>query len=45
MEIVDDPVFAVEGFRYSDEPQTILLVAHHLVMDVICWRVIWHELG
>ncbi|KAF3900220.1 hypothetical protein GY631_0170 [Trichophyton interdigitale] len=45
MDIVNGPVFAVDVFSSLNEDQTILMSAHHLVMDLVSWRVIWHELS
>ncbi|KAI0005257.1 hypothetical protein F4779DRAFT_50368 [Xylariaceae sp. FL0662B] len=38
------PVFAVDAFTLSDGRQVVLLSAHHLVVDLVSWRIIWHDL-
>ncbi|CRK07902.1 hypothetical protein BN1708_009770 [Verticillium longisporum] len=38
------PVFAVEHFRTPDSQQLIYLVAHHLVIDQLSWRILIHDL-
>ncbi|KAM0520875.1 hypothetical protein ACHAP9_003600 [Verticillium nonalfalfae] len=42
--IENGPVFAVEHFRTPDGQQLIYLVAHHLVIDQISWRILIHDL-
>ncbi|KPM35145.1 Nonribosomal peptide synthetase 12 [Neonectria ditissima] len=39
----DGPVFAVEHVK-NDNEQTLYLTAHHLVVDLISWRIIVHDL-
>ncbi|KAF7536609.1 hypothetical protein G7Z17_g13017 [Cylindrodendrum hubeiense] len=39
----DGPVFAVEHVR-NDNEQLLYLVAHHLVVDLISWRIMVHDL-
>ncbi|KAK7421486.1 hypothetical protein QQX98_002185 [Neonectria punicea] len=39
----DGPVFAVEHVK-NDKEQTLYLTAHHLVVDLISWRIIVHDL-
>ncbi|KAK2601699.1 hypothetical protein QQS21_004774 [Conoideocrella luteorostrata] len=38
------PVFAVDVFALPDDRQVLLLTAHHLVVDLVSWRIIWHDL-
>ncbi|CAI0642378.1 unnamed protein product [Colletotrichum noveboracense] len=38
------PVFAVEHFRTHDGQQLVYLLAHHLVVDMMSWRIIIHDL-
>ena len=45
LDLVDGPVFAVDLFNSVDAPQTMLTSAHHVIMDLVSWRVIWHELS
>ncbi|KAM0334989.1 hypothetical protein ACHAQA_000023 [Verticillium albo-atrum] len=44
IDIENGPVFAVEHFRTPDGQQLIYLVAHHLVIDQLSWRIIIHDL-
>ncbi|MBE3049229.1 AMP-binding protein, partial [Candidatus Bathyarchaeota archaeon] len=39
------PVFAAELIRTTDDQQMLFLAAHHLVVDLISWRVIVHDLN
>ncbi|KAH6986345.1 hypothetical protein BKA56DRAFT_670510 [Ilyonectria sp. MPI-CAGE-AT-0026] len=39
----DGPVFAVEHVQ-NDNEQMLYLVAHHLVVDLISWRIMVHDL-
>lgn len=41
---ITGPVFAVDVFNSPTEDQTLLMSAHHLVMDLVSWRIVWHEL-
>ncbi|KAF2716895.1 acetyl-CoA synthetase-like protein [Polychaeton citri CBS 116435] len=38
------PVFAVDLFHLLNGDQALLMTAHHLVIDLVSWRVIWHDL-
>lgn len=38
------PVFAAELIRTTDEQMMLYVVAHHLVVDLISWRVVVHDL-
>jgi hypothetical protein len=42
---INGPVFAADVFQGSDEPQTLLTSAHYLAIDLVSWRVVWHELS
>ncbi|EFE30955.1 uncharacterized protein ARB_02149 [Trichophyton benhamiae CBS 112371] len=44
LDILNGPVFAADLFNLEDESQRLFLVAHHLVVDLVSWRIIWHEL-
>lgn len=44
LDLVHGPVFAVDLFNGAKEQQTLLMSAHHVLMDLVSWRVIWHEL-
>ncbi|KAI8952013.1 acetyl-CoA synthetase-like protein [Xylaria longipes] len=39
------PVFAVDVFDNKDNAQTLLMSAHHVVMDLVSWRILWYELS
>ena len=43
LDIQNGPVFAVDVFL-SDKRSAILLSAHHLVIDLVSWRIIWHDM-
>ncbi|KAJ3536859.1 hypothetical protein NM208_g6548 [Fusarium decemcellulare] len=43
-DIQNGPVFAVDAFRLFDGQQVMLLSAHHLVVDLVSWRIIWNDL-
>lgn len=45
LDLINGPVFAVDIFNAGNEPQTLLMSAHHVMMDLVSWRVVWHELG
>ncbi|KAJ5728906.1 acetyl-CoA synthetase-like protein [Penicillium malachiteum] len=45
MNIRTGPVFSVVLFSVTNtNTQYILFTAHHLVIDLVSWRVIWHDL-
>jgi amino acid adenylation domain-containing protein/non-ribosomal peptide synthase protein (TIGR01720 family) len=44
LSLTHGPVFAVDVFNGAGE-QTLLMSAHHIVMDLVSWRVIWHDLS
>lgn len=44
LDIEVGPVFAVDYFTSESGDQFLFLVAHHLVVDLISWRVILHDL-
>jgi amino acid adenylation domain-containing protein len=37
------PIFAVDVFQKHDEGQVLLLSAHHLIIDLVSWRIIWRD--
>lgn len=45
LDLINGPVFAVDIFNANNEPQTLLMSAHHVMMDLVSWRIVWHELG
>ncbi|KAF2276611.1 nonribosomal peptide synthase [Westerdykella ornata] len=40
LDIVRGPVFAAELFNIGAEDQILFITAHHLVVDVVSWRII-----
>ena len=44
LDILQGPLFAADLFTIQDEQQALLLTAHHLVIDLVSWRIIWHDL-
>ncbi|KAF2020287.1 acetyl-CoA synthetase-like protein [Aaosphaeria arxii CBS 175.79] len=40
LDIVQGPLFAVQMFNTKDDGQILFIVAHHLVVDVVSWRII-----
>lgn len=44
LNIEDGPVFAVAHFSTADGHQMIYLAAHHLVVDLVSWRLIIRDL-
>ncbi|KAJ3498686.1 hypothetical protein NLG97_g931 [Lecanicillium saksenae] len=38
------PVFAADLFTMPDGRQTVILSAHHLVIDLVSWRIIWNDI-
>lgn len=43
LNLQDGLVFAVDVFQEPSEGQVVLLSAHHAVVDLVSWRVIWHD--
>ncbi|QUC20481.1 uncharacterized protein UV8b_04722 [Ustilaginoidea virens] len=43
-DIRSGPVFACDLFNLPDGSQLVTLSAHHLVVDLVSWRVIWADL-
>ncbi|KAJ5770020.1 uncharacterized protein N7511_002071 [Penicillium nucicola] len=44
LDIQMGPVFAVEHFTIPRQQSLFFLVAHHLVIDLVSWRIIFQEL-
>ncbi|KAF5854727.1 hypothetical protein ETB97_012913, partial [Aspergillus alliaceus] len=44
LDIQDGPLFAVDLINTCEEGQYIFLVAHHLVIDLVSWRIILDDL-
>ncbi|CAJ2505645.1 Uu.00g130390.m01.CDS01 [Anthostomella pinea] len=45
LDIQKGPVFAADLFNGQDEDQSLLLSAHHIIIDLVSWRVIWHDIS
>ena len=44
LDIEDGPLLAVDNFYMEDGGQFLSLLAHHLVIDLVSWRIILHDL-
>ncbi|KAK2825760.1 NRPS, partial [Arthroderma sp. PD_2] len=44
LDIRHGPLFACDLFNVADYPQVVVLSAHHLVVDLVSWRIIWSDL-
>jgi amino acid adenylation domain-containing protein/non-ribosomal peptide synthase protein (TIGR01720 family) len=44
MKILKGPLFKVDLFNFGEEKQMISLIAHHLIIDMVSWRVILQNL-
>ncbi|VUC29699.1 unnamed protein product [Clonostachys rosea] len=44
LSILSGPVFAADIFSIPGEQQSLLLTAHHLIIDLMSWRIIWHDI-
>jgi non-ribosomal peptide synthase protein (TIGR01720 family) len=44
LDIVNGPLFTVDLFSIDGEDQAVLLTAHHLIVDLVSWRIIWHDI-
>ncbi|KAJ6446710.1 AMP-binding domain-containing protein [Purpureocillium lavendulum] len=38
------PVFSCDLFQIPDRSQMIILSAHHAVVDLVSWRIIWNDI-
>lgn len=41
---IDGPVFSADYVRVSEDDRRLYLVAHHLVVDLVSWRIMIHDL-
>ena len=41
---IHGPLFAVELFNVADGTQLLFMTGHHLVIDLVSWRIILHDL-
>lgn len=44
LNVFKGPVFAAQHIRTQDNRQLLYLVAHHLVVDLVSWRILLHDL-
>ncbi|POR39231.1 Nonribosomal peptide synthetase, partial [Tolypocladium paradoxum] len=44
LNVFKGPVFAAQHIRTRDNRQLLYLVAHHLVVDLVSWRILLHDL-
>jgi non-ribosomal peptide synthase protein (TIGR01720 family) len=44
LDIEHGPVFAFDLFIISDGSQILVLSSHHLVIDLVPWRIIWNDI-
>ncbi|EGD86453.1 hypothetical protein H112_07392 [Trichophyton rubrum D6] len=44
LDIQKGPLFACDLFHIPNYPQVVILSAHHLVVDLVSWRIIWGDL-
>ena len=44
LDIQKGPVFAVDLFNMKEAEQQLFLVAHHLVIDLVSWRIVLQDL-
>ncbi|KAG9251659.1 uncharacterized protein F5Z01DRAFT_727838 [Emericellopsis atlantica] len=41
---INGPIFSAEHIRAGDNQQFIFLVAHHLAIDLVSWRIVIHDM-
>ncbi|KAF1362226.1 hypothetical protein EJ07DRAFT_108785 [Lizonia empirigonia] len=39
------PLFVADLFSKEGEEQSLLLSAHHIIIDLVSWRIIWHDIS
>ncbi|KHN96131.1 non-ribosomal peptide synthetase [Metarhizium album ARSEF 1941] len=44
LDIEHGPVFACDFFNIAGDVQLVTLSAHHLVVDLVSWRIIWGDI-
>ncbi|KFX97278.1 hypothetical protein V490_02860 [Pseudogymnoascus sp. VKM F-3557] len=44
LDIEQGPLFAIDLYNIPDNNQIVLLSAHHLVIDLVSWRIIWNDI-
>ncbi|KAH8599075.1 hypothetical protein B0O99DRAFT_504970 [Bisporella sp. PMI_857] len=43
IDITQGPIFSVDYFDVAGNDSMMYLVAHHLVIDLVSWRIIWRD--
>ncbi|KAF4965254.1 hypothetical protein FSARC_6933 [Fusarium sarcochroum] len=44
IDITNGPIFSIDWFNVLGEDSMMFMTAHHLVVDLVSWRVIWRDL-
>ncbi|KAM4055831.1 AMP-binding enzyme [Hirsutella rhossiliensis] len=44
IDIREGPVFACDVFQIDGGDQVLVLSAHHLVIDLVSWRIVWSDI-
>lgn len=44
LSIVNGPVFSVDYFDSTNSGLNVLFTAHHLIIDLVSWRIIWQDM-
>ncbi|KJZ74704.1 hypothetical protein HIM_05821 [Hirsutella minnesotensis 3608] len=44
LDIRKGPVFACDVFQIANGDQVLVLSAHHLVIDLVSWRIVWGDI-
>ncbi|KAJ3515465.1 hypothetical protein NM208_g14961 [Fusarium decemcellulare] len=44
IDITNGPIFSIDFFNVLGEDSMMYMTAHHLVVDLVSWRVIWRDL-
>lgn len=44
LDIVNGPVFAVDHFDIGGGQVFVLLTGHHLIIDLVSWRILWRDM-
>lgn len=44
LDVVKGPVFSVDFFNIATGDAMIFMIAHHLIIDLVSWRIIWRDL-
>ncbi|VUC23411.1 unnamed protein product [Clonostachys rosea] len=44
IDIIKGPVFSVDFFNNENGDSIVYMAAHHLVVDLVSWRIIWRDI-